>query len=169
MTKKTPAGAEPFESNSETYWLSKLTPALRSRFAAPVRMRARQQLINDKAFMSEEQYKEEKDYLQARIDAGAYDWGPPVELNGTGPGKAIRAVLDSDEGWLRLVGLLLEETHGELPLAQVAEIVAGNPEACAAAMRAAMGLPPLAVTPPETMENPGEMTKTPEEPVPASV
>lgn len=170
MSKKPPAGAEPFESLGETWWLSKMTPALRRRFAAPVRMRARQQLFDDKEFMEEAQYQQEKDYLQARIDAGAYDWGPPVELSGTGPGKAIRAVLESDEGWVRLVALLLEETHGELPLTRVGEIVAGNPEACAAAMRAALGLPPLAVPPPEETTTPGETTSPMEsQPVPASV
>lgn len=157
--KRPPKNAEPLDSCGETWWLSELTPALRKEFCRPIRSRARQALIDDREYMTDEQYAEEKDALQDRIDAGAYDWGPPVEKGGTGPGKALKAVLDTPEGQVQLARLLLAEAHGELPLDKTAEIIAGNPEGFVAALRAAMGLPP---SPPEPIEEPGEKTETKE-------
>lgn len=151
--KKIPKNAQPFDSLNETWWLSEVTPALRRLFASTIRARARQQLIDDRPLLSPEAYEEEKDTLQARIESGAYEWGPPVELNGTGAGKAIYAVLNSVEGKIQLIQLLLVESHGELDQNKVAEIISGNPEALAAALRAAQGLPPLAVAP--ANETPG--------------
>lgn len=162
--KKIPPGAEPIESLSETWYLSEVNENFRKAFARPIRMRARQQLIDDKPSLTPEQYKEEWEAFQAHIDAGAYEWGPPLELNGTGPGKAVKAVLDRDDGGILLLRALLEEVHGELSYAKVAEIIEGNPEGVAAAIRAAMGLPPLAVAPePETPE-PGKTAETAETP-----
>lgn len=155
--KKPPSGAEPFESLSQTWWLSEVTPGMRKLYASLIRARARQRLYEDKPILSPEEYAEEKESLQGRIDAGEYDWGPPVELGGPGAGKAIRAAFDSDEGKLRLVQLLLSETHGDIGFQQTAEIIEGNPEGLTAALRAALGIPPLAPTP---ASQPGTTTKS---------
>ena len=155
--KRPPRNAEPFDSLGETWWLSEVTPALRVEFCRPIRQRARQSLMDDKDTMTAEQYGDERKALQARIDAGAYEWGPPLELGGVGPGEAVSAALDTAEGQVRLLQLLLAEMHGELPLNRVAEIMGGNPEGWQAALRAAMGLPPL---PPPSPEETGETTAT---------
>lgn len=154
--KKIPPGAEPVESLGEVWYLSEVDENFRKAFARPIRMRARQQLLDDKPALTPEQYKEEWEAFQARIDAGAYEWGPPLELGGTGPGKAVRAVLDGEEGGVLLVQALLEEVHGTLPFGKVVDILGGNPEGVAAAMRAAMGLPPLGVAPGPQAATPGE-------------
>lgn len=151
--KHIPKNAQPFDSLGETYWLSEVTPALRSVYASMVRARARQQLIDDKSFLSPQAYEEEKEQLQAHIDSGAYEWGPPVELGGVGAGKAIRASLNSDAGKLSLFQLLLHAAHGELSPAKIVDIINANPESAEAAFRAAQGLPPLASAP--AVEKPG--------------
>lgn len=150
QAKKPPKNAQPFESLGETWWLSEVTQELRSAYASMIRSRARQQIIQEKAILSPEEYDESWERFQSRIDSGAYEWGPPVELGGTGPGKAIVAAHTSDEGSLRLIQLLLLNTHGELELTRVAEIIGGNPDAVSHALREALGLPPLAEAPAET-------------------
>lgn len=164
--KKMPRNSHPVESLSETWWLSEVTPAIRKAFAATIRARARQQLIDDKPFLSEEDYAAEREALQDRIDAVAYDWGPPLEIGGTGAGKAIRAALASDEGILGLIQMLLSESHGDVSLTRVTEIVNGNPEGVQSALRAAQGLSPLPVAPPQqeagqSQESTPETTSTP--------
>lgn len=169
-TKKPPKNAQPCEIAGVTYWFSELTPGLRKLFSSVVRSRARQNLIDDKPYLSDEAYAAEWDNLQHRIDGGAYEWGPPVELGGTGQGKAIQAALDYTEGNLLLVQMLLAEAHGELPLQQVAELLSkekGNPEGITAAIRAGMGLPPFVEKQSEENEkekpesNPGKASPTP--------
>lgn len=155
--KKPPKNAEPVESCGETWWLSEVTTILRRQFARPIRMRARQALIDDKETMDEDAYAEEWDALQGRIDAGAYDWGPPLELGGTGPGRAIKAVLSTEQGLAELLRVLLAEAHGDLTPEKAAEILGGNPEGVTAALRAAMGLPSL---PPDADAEPGETATT---------
>lgn len=161
-TKKPPRNAEPVDSLGETWWLSEVTAGLRKQFCQPIRARARQALIDDRELLDAEDYAAEKAFLQGRIDAGAYDWGPPLDRGGTGPGEAIKAALDTPEGQARLIQLLLVETHDEVPLEKVTEIMAGNPEGIGAALRAAMGLPPLPPPPPEETGEKTETAKTDE-------
>lgn len=158
--KRPPNNAEPCDSRGETWWLSELNPTLRDQFSRPIRARARQSLIDDKEAMTREEYDEAKGDLQDRIDAGAYSWGPPLSAGGTGAGRSIRAILDTQEGQIQLVQLLLSETHGMLPLDRVVEIMNGNPDGMQAALRAASGLPPL--PPPEPEIGTGETTETTE-------
>lgn len=164
--QKPPKNAQPCEVNGTPYWLSELTPALRKLFSSLIRARARQDLIDDKTVLSEEAYAAEWDRLQDRIDSGAYEWGPPVELGGTGQGKAIQAALNCTEGNVRLVQLLLTEAHGELPLNEVAEIINGNPEGITAAIRAGMGLPPFVENSRDKHAKPAETETT--SPTPAA-
>lgn len=144
---KTRAHSEPCEALGQTWWLANVTPGHRKMFSSLVRSRARQSLIDDKPYMDAKDYRAQWKDLQARIDAGAYDWGPPVELGGMGYGEAIQAALDTTEGNVRLVQMLLEDEHGEVPLSQVAEILNANPEGITAAIRAGMGLPPFSGQP----------------------
>lgn len=154
--KSPPRSAEPVESLGEVWYLSEITPALRRRYAAPVRARARQALLDDKPAMDEDTYATEWEAFQARIDSGAYEWGPPLELGGTGPGKAILAALGSTDGQVRLLQLLLEQSHGDVDTKRAIEILEGNPDGIAAAIRAVMGLPAVPTAPPEPTKEPGE-------------
>lgn len=163
VAKKPPKNAQPFDSIGQTWWLSEVDANQRRAYASLIRSNARQQLIDDKPTLSPEAFDEEWERFQARIDAGAYQWGPPIDKGGAGAGKAIRAALNSDEGAGYLVQLLLSESHGALDIKQIIDIIHGNPDGLNAALRAAQGLPPLAVAPvetPGTTETAESVTKT---------
>lgn len=157
MAKSPPPNSQPFDSLGQTWWLSEVGPGIRKAFAVRVRLRARRQLEEEKPFTEPEKWQEEWDRLQARIDQGAYEWNPPVELGGAGAGKAIRAAFEGDQTSMELIQLLLQATHDDLSPEQVGKIYEGNPEGIQAALRAAMGLPPLAQAP---AAQPGTETTT---------
>ncbi len=134
--------SEPVEADAQTWWLAPVGNDVRKKYANRCRARARQRLLEDTEALGDEASAEWFDRLEGKIDAGDYEWGPPPELNGTGLGAAVRAVLDTTTGKLELVQLLLEPAHGDVPLHMVAGILATNPKGLATALRAAMGLPP---------------------------
>lgn len=154
--KKPPEGGHPCESLGETWWLSEVTPGIRKAYATMIRARARQQLIEERQILSAADYEESWERFCGRVDAGAYEWGPPVELGGMGPGRAIHAALNTTPGTIQLYQLLFFAAHGDLTEGRVLEIVNANPEGMDAAFRQARGLPPLPVAPDE--QEPGQTT-----------
>lgn len=121
-------GSESFTSLGEVWHLAPLGPRFTDAYSAWCRMRARRSTDRDKAFMTPEEYADEKRLTKLQIDAGEYEWGPPPQMQGTGMAPGIVAVFNSDPGRLQLLRLLLEPAHGELTDAEITAIAEDSGE-----------------------------------------
>jgi len=107
-------GSECFESLGKTWYLAPIGPAITDTYSAWCRMRARRATDRDKSLMTADEYIEEKRLTKQQIDAGEYEWGPPVEMHGTGMGPGVFALFNSEPGRLHLLRLLMEPAHDTL-------------------------------------------------------
>jgi hypothetical protein len=130
---------EPFSALGLTWYLSPISAGVRATYSDYCKLKALSDLRSLKDAMSPDEYREDRALLYARISAGEYTWGTP--LNPEGLGEAVQVILNSDEGKLRLLQILLLDRHGELPGPRLLEILADAPEEVARALRVAMRLP----------------------------
>jgi hypothetical protein len=139
------------EALGKTWTLAHVGPAVRARYSAWAKARARQELTAQKAYLDQESYREALASLQEQMTARAYDWGTPLRKDAMGSGVA--ALIGTEEGRVRLLAELMRPAHPELaddPPAVVA-LVEAEPEAFALALAACLELPdPLAGRPTET-------------------
>jgi hypothetical protein len=135
-TRKPLPGSEAFESLGKTWHLAPLGPAIQDAYSAWCRMRARRNTDRDKALMTPEEYAEEKQAVKRQIDAGEYEWGPPVEMQGTGMAPGVAALFNSNAGRLHMLRLLLEPAHDEMSDEEIDALVADGAESLKEAFHA---------------------------------
>ena len=124
------------ESAGEAWTFAHVGPAVRGSYSAWLKARARQGLRDEYrqgGILSEQEYREESDALKRAFDAGHYNWGSPFSADGIG--QAVAASLDGWDGRVKLLQLLLEPAHGKVPAEKVVEVLRGNPDGCAEALR----------------------------------
>jgi hypothetical protein len=140
------------EALGQAWTLSHITPALRGAFSAWLKGRARQELSEQRrqGILGPDDYREQSAVLNAECASGAYTWGSP--LLPAGMGSAVRAALDEMDGKVRLIQLLLKDTHGDVPAEQVYALMQDNPDQVAEACRTC--LDPNRQTPAQT-KSPG--------------
>lgn len=127
------------EAQGQAWTLSHITPQIRGKLSGWLKMRARADLASRQAEMSPEAYREERDALTEEIAGGSYNWGSPFDPKAMG--SAVRAALRQPEANLRLLQLLLEPDHGEVPPEKVGAIAAEKPGKVLLAMQACLELP----------------------------
>lgn len=133
------------EALGRVWTLSPITPAIRSRLAAACQRRARQGVISDRASVGEDGYNDAHNALTMAIAAGHYSWRSPDPRR---MGKAIRNILDGNDGQAILVQLLLQAKHPDVTEDEVWAIFDANPEGMQYAVGSAMGtIGPNAATP----------------------
>jgi len=126
--------------------LSHVGPRIRRLYSAWCKARAWAALAGSKEHESEEAHRESRAALIEQVAAGGYDWGSPLDPRRMGAG--LRAHLQSDEGKVKLLQLLLAETHGEVPVEQVVKLfVEADPEALGDAIARCLGVDPNAKAP----------------------
>jgi hypothetical protein len=107
------------EVDGVAWTFSHITPSIRGQFSAWLKGRARQGLAEERreGSLGPEEYREQSAILNAEFAAGAYSWGSPLAPDGMG--SAVQTALEEVDGKVRLVQLLLEKSHGKVPVEQV--------------------------------------------------
>lgn len=149
------------EALGRTWSLAHVGPGIRARFSAWCKLRARQELLEQKPHLAEDAYREALGVLQEEMAAGAYNWGSPLSQRGMG--SAIAAALRQDDGRIALLQVLLEPAHGLLPWEQVLDLMEANPEGIALAMAACLSLP-NSQAPVTAARSPGQKSTPPTSP-----
>jgi hypothetical protein len=127
---------EVLEALGQVWTLSHVGPGVRSKFSAWLKMRARKELKDQRSegILDAADYTDSLDRLEARMTAGAFNWGSP--LNPSGMGSAIERSLNEEaDGRIRLVQLLLEKAHGQVSPDKVLEILGDQPDASVEAVK----------------------------------
>jgi hypothetical protein len=114
---------------------------IRGKYSAWCKLRARQEVIDQRDLLDPMSYKECLASVNEQIAAGAYSWGSP--LNPKGMGTGVFATINGDEGRVYLLMLLLERKHGKLTVDDIAAIVEGNTEGVRLALDACLEVPSL--------------------------
>lgn len=138
-TLGTAGAGEQIEALGREWTLAHTGPGIRSRYSAWVLARARRDLVAERPYLPDEQYREALALLQDRIDQGAYSWGSPLDPRGIG--SAISAAMASTAGQLRLIQELLRPAHGDVDLETVLGIVEESPDLVGLVVAACMALP----------------------------
>jgi hypothetical protein len=141
--------------NGRWWTLSPIGPAIRARFVAWCKARARQEIISQRHIVSEDGYNDAHNCLTEASTAGAYKWNSPDPRR---MGRAIRAILSGEDGQVQLLTLLLAAHHPDTSFDEVMEILQSESEGIQYALASAMGtLAPNAPRPagmkPATEEN----------------
>lgn len=142
--------------------LEEVGPGVRKKFSAMCAAIARQDLYEQRSYLSVDAYRDAQTALASDIAAGAYRWGTPFEKDAMGP--ALLAIIREPSGWVRLLHALLEKKHPDVTLDDAAKVIEHNAEAAANAIREAMGHPPNSETPPTTQQTAGDQSATATEP-----
>lgn len=137
--QETLGGGETFVALDKAWTLTPLCAGVRARYSEFCKLQALDDLRKLKDFLEPEEYRDDRSLLYARISAGEYTWGTP--MNPEGMGEAVRVMLAGTEGKLRLLQLLLKEHHGDVDGKTVLAILGDGPDEVARALRAIMGLP----------------------------
>ena len=134
------AGAgEQLEALGRIWTLAHVGPGIRSRYSAWVLARARRDLVAEKPYLPDAEYREALALLQDRIDQGAYSWGSPLDPKGIG--AAVHAAMGTTAGQLRWIAELLHPAHGDVDPETVLAIVDESPELVGLVVAACMALP----------------------------
>jgi uncharacterized protein YoaH (UPF0181 family) len=125
--------------NDEAWTLSHITPSIRGQFSALLKSRARQGLAEERreGILGPEEYREEANALKQQFDGGSYSWGSPLGGKEMA-GEAVLASLKSREGMACLIGLLLKEHHGNVPVEKIYELMAVDGKAVGEAVARCM-------------------------------
>lgn len=130
---------EQIEALGRTWTLAHIGPGIRSRYSAWVLSRARRDLVAERPYLGDAQYREALALLADRIDQGAYSWGSPLDPRGIG--SAINAAMATTAGQLRLIAELMRPAHGDVDPETVLQIVDESPEVVGLVVAACMALP----------------------------
>jgi hypothetical protein len=130
---------EVVEVDGLAYTFSHITPTIRGQFSAWLKSRARQGLAEERreGILGPEEYREEANALKRQFDGGSYSWGSPLGGKEMA-GEAILASLKSRDGMACLIGLLLKEHHGNVPVEKVYELMAADGKAVGEAVARCM-------------------------------
>jgi hypothetical protein len=152
-------GSELIEAQGRMWTLSHVGPGIRSAFASWVKLRARQEIIALKADLGPLEYREQLAILGEELGGDSYAWGTPLDPKSLG--LAVCKKLQSHEGQVRLLQLLLAKAHGDVPVSQVVSLLESAPEEVNLALHACLDLPPNSQAPAPKKGEPG-MSQTAE-------
>jgi hypothetical protein len=143
-------GSELIEAQGRMWTLSHVGPGIRSAFASWVKLRARQEIIALKADLGPLEYREQLAILGEELGGDSYAWGTPLDPKSLG--LAVCKKLQSHEGQVRLLQLLLAKAHGDVPVSQVVSLLESAPEEVNLALHACLDLPPNSQAPAREQE-----------------
>jgi hypothetical protein len=137
---------EVVEAVNQAWTLSHAGPAIRAKYSAFLKGRARAELAEQQrqGVFSGDGHRESLVLLNEEMTAGAYNWGSPLDPDGMG--SAVRASLQQTDGLVKLLTLLLEKTHGQVSAEQARAILtdrigtADNPSPVTLAIRACLSV-----------------------------
>ena|SRR5438105_15751213 len=126
LTNSAALGEGPtFEALGKTWHFSPLGPGVQEKFAGWCRSRARERLARDRDSMEPAEYKAALKRLEDTFyGTDAYDWGCPADEKHCGP--MIQAALNSIEGYVRWLQILLEKKHGKVSVETLNQIAEEN-------------------------------------------
>ena len=139
-TSELVTGCEFLEALGQVWTFSHVGPAIRGAYSAWLKAKARQGLQDEKrtGILDEATFREESNALKEQFDAGAYNWGSPLDPEGVG--KAVAQSLQQTEGNIRFIQLLLEKAHGQVEARKVHEMVKANRTGVHDTIAACMGV-----------------------------